>query len=130
MPEEDAVDIFVVDDEKIISETLAAILRRSGFTVSSFTSPLEALEKAPSRMPSLLVSDVVMPELSGVDLAVQIREKCPCCKVLLFSGQAETNDLLSAARELGYDFSLVAKPVHPVDLLLRIRNLMGSKMCL
>jgi CheY-like chemotaxis protein len=120
---EDTVHIFVVDDEKAISETLAIILRMSGFTVTSFTNPLDALEKAPTKLPSLLLSDVFMPELSGVDLAVQIKEKCPDCKILLFSGQAETIDLLRAAREQGYDFPLVAKPVHPVDLLARIRDL-------
>jgi CheY-like chemotaxis protein len=120
---EDTVHIFVVDDEKAISETLAIILRMSGFTVTSFTNPLDALEKAPTKLPSLLLSDVFMPELSGVDLAVQIKEKCPDCKILLFSGQAETIDLLRAAREQGYDFPLVAKPVHPVDLLVRIRDL-------
>jgi DNA-binding NtrC family response regulator len=120
---EDTVHIFVVDDEKAISETLAIILRMSGFTVTSFTNPLDALEKAPTKLPSLLLSDVFMPELSGVDLAVQIKEKCPDCKILLFSGQAETFDLLRAAREQGYDFPLVAKPVHPVDLLVRIRDL-------
>ena len=123
MSGEDAVDIFVVDDEGAIAETLAIILARSGFTVTSFTSPRQALEKALALPPSLLLSDVFMSELSGVDLAVQIKETYPNCKILLFSGQAETNDLLSAAREQGYDFPLVAKPIHPVDLLQRIRDL-------
>jgi DNA-binding response OmpR family regulator len=120
---EDIVHIFVVDDEKAISETLAIILRKSGFRVTSFTNPLDALEKALTGSPCLLLSDVFMPQLSGIDLAVQIKEKCPNCKILLFSGQAETNDLLGTAREQGHDFSLVAKPVHPVDLLERIRDL-------
>jgi len=120
---EDAFHIFVVDDEKAIAETLVIILGKSGFGATSFTNPLEALEKAPAKSPSLLLSDVFMPQLSGVDLAVQIQEKCPNCKVLLFSGQAETNDLLSAARKQGHNFPLVAKPIHPADLILRIREL-------
>jgi CheY-like chemotaxis protein len=120
---EDAFHIFVVDDEKAIAETLAIILEKSGFVATSFTNPLEALEKAPTKSPVLLLSDVFMPELSGVDLAVQIKEKCPNCKILLFSGQAETNDLLAAARKQGHNFPLVAKPIHPADLILRIREL-------
>jgi DNA-binding response OmpR family regulator len=115
--------IFVVDDEQGISETLAIILQRNGFAVSSFTNPLEALKQASTGSPNLLLSDVVMPELSGVDLAVSIKEKCPDCKILLFSGQAETIDLLKAARQQGHDFSLVAKPIHPLELLRRIRDL-------
>jgi DNA-binding NtrC family response regulator len=119
---EEALHIFVVDDEKVISETLAAILRLSGFAATSFTNPFEALN-ARSGSPDLLLSDVVMPGLSGVDLAIQFKEKYPNCKVLLFSGQAATNDLLQAARERGHDFHLLTKPAHPVDLLRRIKSL-------
>jgi len=57
---EEALHIFVVDDEKVISETLAAILRLSGFAATSFTNPFEALN-ARSGSPDLLLSDVVMP---------------------------------------------------------------------
>jgi CheY-like chemotaxis protein len=123
LTEEAAFRIFVVDDEQVISETLALILQRNGFAVTSFTNPLEALEKASPGYPNLLLSDVFMPELSGVDLAVSIKEKCPNCKILLFSGQADTIDLLRAAREQGHDFCLIAKPVHPADLLRQIRDL-------
>jgi DNA-binding NtrC family response regulator len=123
LPEEKDIHIFVVDDEIRISETLALILSRDGFTVSAFTDPLKALEKVPSGSPDVLLTDVVMPYLSGIDLAIQIKEKCPACKVLLFSGQAETLDLLWAARQQGHDFALLAKPVHPLELLRRIKDL-------
>jgi DNA-binding NtrC family response regulator len=119
-----ALRILVVDDERVISETLAKILQLSGFEAIPFTSPLEALNDAQSQPPDLLLSDVSMPELSGVDLAVQIKLKCPNCRVLLFSGQASTLDLLRAARGQGYDFQLISKPVHPRDLLRRIEDLL------
>jgi CheY-like chemotaxis protein len=127
LSEEGAFHIFVVDDEKAIAETLVIILGKSGFGATSFTNPLEALEKALMKSPDLLLSDVVMPVLSGVDLAVQIKEKCPNCKILLFSGQAETTDLLTAARKQGHNFPLVAKPIHPADLILRIRELISTE---
>ena len=116
--------VLVVDDEKIISETLAAILRVHGFAATSFTNPFEALNNAHSASPDLLLSDVMMADLSGVDLAIQIKETCPNCKILLFSGRAATADLLHAAREQGHDFHLLAKPVHPADLLQRIAKIM------
>jgi CheY-like chemotaxis protein len=127
LSEEGAFHIFVVDDERAIAETLATILGKSGFVATSFTNPLEALETATMKSPGLLLSDVVMPVLSGVDLAVQIKEKCPNCKILLFSGQAETTDLLTAARNQGHNFPLVAKPIHPADLILRIRELISTE---
>ena len=120
---EKTFDVFVVDDERVISDTLTAILRLNGFAATSFTNPLDALDNAHSASPDLLLSDVAMPQLSGIELAIQIRETCPNCKILLFSGQATTSDLLQDARERGHEFQLVTKPVHPTDLLQRIRTL-------
>jgi CheY-like chemotaxis protein len=114
--------VFIVDDEQIIAETLTVILRKNGFTATFFTDPWEALNAALEQTPDLILSDVMMPELSGVELAIAIKQECPECKIILFSGHAETLDLLSAAREKGYDFSLLAKPLHPADLLRHIRQ--------
>jgi DNA-binding NtrC family response regulator len=114
--------IFVVDDEPVIATTLAMILQSSGFTAKSFTNPLMALEAAASEPPSLLISDVFMPEMLGTDLAIKFKETHPACKVLLFSGQAATASLLEKARELGHDFSLLSKPIHPADLLREIKR--------
>lgn len=111
--------VFVVDDEWIIASTLAAILQGHGYEAVFFTQPLAALESARAQAPYLLISDIVMPMLSGVELAIQLRALCPTCKVLLFSGQAGT-DLLDLAREQGHDFELLSKPIHPTDLLKKI----------
>jgi CheY-like chemotaxis protein len=112
--------VFVVDDEYVISSTLAAILELHGYSATSFTSPLEALAAARSRPPDLLISDVAMPGLSGVDLAIQMKAQYPECKILLFSGQAATEDLLKDARSQGHIFPLLQKPVHPSIILSRI----------
>jgi CheY-like chemotaxis protein len=118
--------VFVVDDEQIISSTLATILRRSGFDAVAFTDPLEGLREARITPPDLLISDVMMPELSGIDLAILIKKDCPDCKVLLFSGQAATANLLETARAAGHDFQLLSKPIHPADLLLKIKAVTGD----
>jgi CheY-like chemotaxis protein len=115
--------VFVVDDEHVIASTLAIILRQSGFEATAFTNPLEAINVGRTQSPDLLISDVVMPEMTGVDLAIAMTTLCPRCKVLLFSGQAATVDLLAEARANGHDFTLLSKPVHPKDLLNAIRTL-------
>ena len=79
--------IFVVDDEKIIADTLAVILRQSGYDASAFYSAQSALDRLESCCPELVISDVVMPGMNGVDMAVLIRERHPACKVLLFRGR-------------------------------------------
>jgi CheY-like chemotaxis protein len=115
--------IFVVDDEPVIASSLAAILRMNGFSASFFTSPLEALAAARSESPDLLITDVAMPGISGVELAIQMRAQYPNCKILLFSGQAATSDLMEGARAQGYDFRLLQKPVFPSVFLSEIGQL-------
>jgi DNA-binding NtrC family response regulator len=123
--------IFVVDDEPVIASSLAAILQMNGFSAKFFTCPLEALAAARSESPDLVISDVAMPGISGIDLAVQMRAQYPNCKILLFSGQAATSDLLENARALGYDFRLLQKPVHPSEFLFEIGQLStGSSQAL
>lgn len=123
MSTENKQRVFVVDDEHVIAETLAVILDRNGFAAVAFTNPLHALEAAKAEAPHLLISDVMMPEMSGINLAIAVQSHCPGCKVLLFSGQSVTSDLLRIAREQGHDFQLLSKPIHPADLLAAIRSL-------
>src|ERR1700678_3425363 len=121
MPE--PITIYVVDDEPVIASTLTAILNGSGFQATGFTSAEDAIRAAESESPSLLISDVVMPGMNGVELAIRLKSICPDCKILLFSGQAATNDLLESASKRGHEFELLSKPIHPKDLLAAIRKL-------
>jgi FixJ family two-component response regulator len=117
--------VFVVDDEASIASTLATILRIHGFDARAFTEPLAALSAARLECPELLISDVLMPLLSGIELAIQMQRHCPECRVLLFSGQAGNSELLQAARD-GHDFEFLTKPVHPKVLLERIKKASGD----
>lgn len=118
--------VFVVDDEANIASTLATILRIHGFDARFFTEPLQALSAARFECPDFLISDVVMPRLSGIDLAIQMQQNCPLCRVLLFSGLAGNSDMFQTARDSGHAFELLAKPVHPNVLLARIRKVKGE----
>jgi len=119
--------VLVVDDEAVIADTLATILSRHGFSTLVAYDGNAALEAAKLVPPDLLLTDVVMPGISGVDLAIAIRESLPNCKVLLFSGQATTVDLLLAAGEAGGDFTVLSKPLHPKDLLVRLSRTLNSQ---
>ncbi len=114
--------VFVVDDEAVIAQTLTIILNQAGFQAMSFDHPEQAIAARAEFAPDLLISDVMMPGMTGVDLAIHFRKAQPDCKVLLFSGQAATADLLEKARAEGYDFDLLSKPVYPADLLAKLRN--------
>jgi DNA-binding NtrC family response regulator len=118
-----AIRIFVVDDERCIADTLAVILRKSGYEANAFYNAQSVLEAVEFCCPELVISDVMMPRMNGVEMAVLIRERHPACKVLLFSGQAATVDMLEGARTREYNFELLAKPVYPADLLARVASI-------
>jgi DNA-binding NtrC family response regulator len=114
--------VYVVDDERVIAETLSMILNQAGFVAFAFEDPRQALHAAGSATkPDLLITDVVMPGMTGTELAIEFRRTYPQCKVLLFSGQASTANLLETARAQGYEFDLLTKPIHPSDLLAKVR---------
>ncbi len=113
---------FVVDDEPVIASSLAAILALHGFAATSFTDPLQALATALLDPPDLLISDIIMPKLSGIDLALQIKALCPDCKILLFSGQAADVDFTQDAQKLDSNLHIIPKPIHPSTLLAIIKE--------
>jgi len=123
MPENQAKPkVLVADDERVIADSLAMILNQSGFEARAVYSGEKALELAPSFQPDMLISDVIMVGLNGIDAAIRMRKVLPEIKILLFSGQAATADLLEKARHNGHEFEILAKPVHPQDLLTRLRG--------
>ncbi len=114
--------IIVADDEQVIANTLAIILNQAGFSAQAVYSGESALEALSSFEPDMLISDVIMPGMTGIEVAMRTREILPTCKILLFSGQAATSDLLETARAKGHNFEILAKPVHPADLLAKLRS--------
>lgn len=114
--------VLVVDDERVIADTLAIILNQNGFEAAAVYTGTAAVERAKTTRPELIISDVIMPDMNGIEAAIQIRKFLPACKILLFSGQAATADLLESARQQGHEFEILAKPVHPADLLAKLKS--------
>jgi DNA-binding NtrC family response regulator len=117
--------VFIVDDEEMITSSLGQILGREGFDVFGFTNPLHALERMQTVEPALLISDVMMPQLNGIELAIQTRIVRPECRILLFSAAAP--EFSAQAQADGHDFRLLQKPVHPAILLKEIAKLQASR---
>jgi len=115
--------IFVVDDEPDIAQMLAVILQMNLFDATPFSDPLVALEASGKLAPEYVISDIVMPGMSGVELAIALRKEAPNCKVLLFTGHAGATELLKDAIAAGHDFRFVEKPIHPKALVEVIRSL-------
>jgi DNA-binding NtrC family response regulator len=118
--------IFVVDDEEVIASTIAAILRLKGLDAVPFTQSSEALETSRSVAPDLLISDVMMPVLSGPELAEQVQARHPNCQVLLFSGEWDVADAMMAQYEHRLAYQMIPKPVHPRELLKKVREMLAK----
>jgi CheY-like chemotaxis protein len=109
---------------KYFAESIAEILRSEGFDAIAAFSGQEAIDLVHELCPDVVISDVLMPEMDGVETAIHIRNVCPDTRVLLFSGQAATVDLLENAKAKGHQFELLPKPLHPLRLIAAIQRLM------
>jgi CheY-like chemotaxis protein len=112
--------VLVVDDERCIADTLAAIFRNAGYDADVAYDGPGALSRCDSFAPDLVITDVVMPAMNGIALAVRVQQRYPACRILLFSGQAATADLLEEARQSGHNFEFLSKQIHPSELLAKV----------
>ena len=119
--------VLVVDDEAVIADTRAKILELNGISAMVAYNGKSALEIAKTVPPDLLLADVAMPGMNGIDLAMAIRQIIPNCGILLFSGQASTVDLLEGARAAGQEVIILTKPLHPTELLARVSDSLESR---
>jgi CheY-like chemotaxis protein len=116
--------VLIVDDERLIADTLATIFSNKGYAARPVYSAEQALELISDWLPDLAVIDVQLRSMNGVDLAIRLRVEYPDCKLLLFSGQASTSDLLELAHQKGHPFEIIAKPASPDDLLAQATRLL------
>ncbi|WP_109484383.1 response regulator [Occallatibacter savannae] len=119
---ENSAKVLVVDDQRLIADTLAEILNNTGFDAVAAYDGFDALDKASRFHPHWIVTDVLMPRMNGVELAIALRKNYPSSSILLFSGQAGISDILNDGYRQGYQFELLAKPIHPMRLIERLKQ--------
>ena len=119
-------NVIVVDDERIIADTLSTILNHNGYSATATYDAKSALELMNTTSPDLVITDVLMPEMNGVDLAIEVRNRVPDCEVILFTGQPQNSEVLRPALDPKNGFSLLVKPLHPSLLLRTISEVLGS----
>jgi DNA-binding NtrC family response regulator len=115
--------VFVVDDEEEIAKMFAVVLQMNLFNAIPYSDSRVAFEAAKQKAPDYLLTDVVMPGMNGVELAIEVKAVAPKCKMLIFSGQEDSKKLIDKAKERGHDLTLVLKPIHPAKMVELIRGL-------
>jgi CheY-like chemotaxis protein len=118
--------IIVVDDEPVVAITLAEILQRNGQMAVWFTEPLRTLDYLGDGPVDLLLSDITMPAMDGVSLAIQAHAARPSCAILLFSAVAQESEVMERVATLGIKVQLELKPLRMPCLLLVIDRLLAG----
>ena len=124
MPAQDgSLRVLVVDDEKSVADSLALIFSIHGYAVRAAYTAEQAIESSLAWKPGLAIVDVVLPKMSGIELAIVFKEMMPDCHVVLFSGQIITEELVREAHDKGHAFDIIAKPVRPAVFLETAKRL-------
>ena len=121
-PERSKPTVLVVDDERVIADTLVAILRNEGFAATVTYSGSAAVENARESSPDVLICDIVLEAVSGIEVAMRIRAMCQDCTIILMSGAQASAELLEQASAEGHEFEVLAKPFHHTTLIDKLRG--------
>jgi len=112
--------ILVIDNEEGICRMVEAVLTDRGYEVATCTSPVAAVEQfAPGRW-DLVITDVKMPGLSGLEVLQKVKEKDPAVPVVMITAYATVEMSIQALRRGAYD--MLTKPFEPEELLYRVKN--------
>jgi CheY-like chemotaxis protein len=120
------VRVLVADDEEVIATTLATILDLAGYEVCAVYGGEAALKLLDLFKPDLVITDITMPGVTGMEVAFAARASLPRCRILLFSGHASLHALLRTNELEGLAFEIVTKPISPHDLLEMLRDTLSS----
>ena len=120
-------NILVIDDDPQIRMMLSELLKRENYKVRVVSSGLEALKQFSREKPDLVITDVVMPDMDGLELMLRLRKQQPDLKVLAISGGARIGpeSYLKLADGLGAD-ATIAKPMDVVKLLDTVKELVAA----
>jgi diguanylate cyclase (GGDEF)-like protein len=120
--------ILVVDDEESIRSVLVQVLEAEGYQVTAAASGVEALQAYHADAHHLVITDIKMPNLSGIDLLIEIKKQNPDTEVVIITSHASLDTALSAIRHGAYDYIL--KPFEDIDLIAAVAKRATEKILL
>jgi CheY-like chemotaxis protein len=119
--------VLVVDDDRLVADTLALIFERNGFSAKVAYSADEALMRSREFAPDLLLCDVTMPGRDGLSLAEDVTRELPACRILMLTGfYSNLKSVREQARKLERPLGILTKPCQPSELLREAAALLAS----
>ena len=120
-----AASILVVDDEEAVRRYLRAVLEEAGYSVAEAADGRQAIEELQRATPDLVIIDLVMPEVEGIETIQALRRDHPLIGILAISGAGEGR-YLPMAKLLGAD-ATVPKPASPEQVLAEVERVLGKR---
>jgi CheY-like chemotaxis protein len=120
----DKARILVVEDDELLRELLGSVLSGEGFLVSSANDGAQALRELQTTRFQLMLLDVWLPDMSGLDLLVDLAQQHVAMRVIVMTQDNSPETMLSAIRERAFDY--IAKPFEVGDMLELVRNTLAS----
>jgi DNA-binding NtrC family response regulator len=118
--------VLVVDDERVIADTLALIFTQRGHEARAVYSAEQALETVATWRPAVAVIDIILPNMNGIDLANALKTQDPAMEAVLITGQIVGNLVAESISQGGHKFDVMTKPVQVADLLENTERLLAS----
>ena len=119
--------VLVVDDDRLVADTLCLIYQANGFDSEARYSAADGFERARSFAPNLMLCDVTMPEISGLELVESMQTYLPETRLLMLTANASNAAMVRAhARRASRPVKLLSKPCRPDDLLRESRALLQT----
>ncbi|OBG37208.1 two-component system response regulator TcrX [Mycobacterium sp. E3198] len=116
------INVLVVDDEAVLAEMVSMALRYEGWDISTAGDGSSAIASARAQRPDVVVLDVMLPDMSGLDVLHKLREENPKLPVLLLTAKDAVEDRIAGLTAGGDDY--VTKPFSIEEVVLRLRALL------
>ncbi|HIJ89986.1 MAG: response regulator [Desulfobulbaceae bacterium] len=118
--------ILLIDDEQMVLELLVSVLTRAGYEVITAGDGLVACQLCRSQDFDLVITDIIMPEMDGIEMIQELRQRCPQVKIIAMSGggRCSPQDYLEIAGVLGVS-ATIAKPFSNKDFLATVNEVLS-----
>jgi two-component system, OmpR family, response regulator len=116
------INVLVVDDESVLAEMVSLALRYEGWNIATASDGSSAIAAARAQRPDVVVLDVMLPDMSGLDVLHKLREENPQLPVLLLTAKDAVEDRIAGLTAGGDDY--VTKPFSIEEVVLRLRALL------
>jgi two-component system OmpR family response regulator len=118
----DPINVLVVDDEAVLAEMVSMALRYEGWNIATAADGSAAIAAARAQRPDVVVLDVMLPDMSGLEVLHKLREQTPQLPVLLLTAKDAVEDRIAGLTAGGDDY--VTKPFSIEEVVLRLRALL------